>query len=143
MQSKINWAVKLTLKILSCVHLNSLFWFIVNDRKIFIVIYSYNILRLGHNKFFLGQFNWLSVLNVVLITFWPISLWSTTHILFSMQYHVLHIRKKNLGQQNKSCLSGNWVLKTLGRVGSVIFLNYFLLRIETSIIQTPTKKTFS
>jgi len=31
-------------------------------------------------------------------------------------------------------------LKTLGRVGSVVFLCFFLLRIETPIIKTATEK---
>jgi len=32
------------------------------------------------------------------------------------------------------------VLKTLGRAGSDVFLCFFILRIETPIIKTPTEK---
>jgi len=42
--------------------------------------------------------------------------------------------------QKKNLVFKATVLKTFGRVGS-IFLFFFLLRIETLIIKTPTKKT--
>ena len=43
----------------------------------------------------------------------------------------------SIAKAKKNLVFRATVLKTLGRVGSVIFL---LLRIETSIIKTPTKK---
>jgi len=46
--------------------------------------------------------------------------------------------KINQGQKKLNLVFRATVLKTLGRVGSIIL--FFLLRIETSIIKTPTKK---